>query len=103
MSKDPYRYFRIEAREILDALGQGALALETGADGREIVVRLLRTAHTLKGAARVVKLPAVAETAHAIEDLLSPFRDAAGAVPKETAGALLRLVDQIGTALSVLG
>ena len=26
--KDPYRYFRIEARELLDQLGRGTLALE---------------------------------------------------------------------------
>ena len=30
---DPYRYFRGEARELLDSLQAGALQLEKGADG----------------------------------------------------------------------
>ena len=43
-----------------------------------LVQRLLRLAHTLKGAARVVKQPEIADRAHAIEDALSPFRESAG-------------------------
>jgi two-component system chemotaxis sensor kinase CheA len=54
MTKDPYRYFRIEAQELVEGLGQGLLELEKGADP-ELVRRLLRHAHTFKGAARVVR------------------------------------------------
>ncbi|HEX2009630.1 MAG TPA: Hpt domain-containing protein [Roseateles sp.] len=75
MSKDPHRYFRIEARELLDQLGAGLLALEQeGSEGVAIVAQLLRQAHTLKGAARVVRLPDIADQAHAQEDLLAPLR-----------------------------
>ena len=84
MAKDPYRYFRIEARELVVGLHQGVLELEKGAPAKEATAGLLRLAHTLKGAARVVKLVGVAELAHAIEDALAPFREGQRAVPHET-------------------
>ena len=39
MAQDPYRYFRVEARELCDELTRGALALEKGAAGGEMVDR----------------------------------------------------------------
>src|SRR5687768_3257578 len=51
MARDPYKYFRVEAHELLEQLGQGALELEKGAPAPDAVARLLRLAHTLKGAA----------------------------------------------------
>ncbi len=73
-AKDPYRYFRVEGRELHGGLAEGALALEKGG-GAEAVQRLLRLAHTLKGAARVVRQTGIADEAHAIEELLAPLRD----------------------------
>ena len=67
MAGDPYKYFRIEARELLDGLARGILDLEKGAGGADGVARLLRYAHTLKGAARVVKQPEIADRAHAFD------------------------------------
>ena len=76
MAQDPYKYFRVEARELLDGLGRGVLELEKGAGATETGRRMLRLAHTLKGAARVVKQPPIAELAHAIEDVLVPYASA---------------------------
>ena len=51
---DPYKYFRIEAREILDGLTRGLLDLEKqGGESEELIGECFRLAHTLKGAARV--------------------------------------------------
>jgi two-component system, chemotaxis family, sensor kinase CheA len=100
MAKDPYKYFRIEAREIVDGLKQGALDLEK-APSAEIVGRLLRLAHTLKGAARVVKLPAIAEQAHGVEDVLEPHR-ASGEVPHATIDTILRVLDRVSEAVIAL-
>jgi two-component system chemotaxis sensor kinase CheA len=94
MNADPYRYFRLEAREILDQCGAAVLALEKSGDIGE-VQRLLRLAHTLKGAARIVKQPAIADGAHAIEDVLEPFRDGARAVSRDSIDAVLRQLDAI--------
>lgn len=96
MSADPYRYFRVEARELLEQLGKGVLELEKGAPAPELAPQLLRFAHTLKGAARVVKQREIAELAHAMEDLLGPLRECAGPVPGERISEALRLIDAIG-------
>ncbi len=100
MNKDPYRYFRIEARELLEGLGSSVLALEKAPSDKDVIGRLLRLAHTLKGASRVVKLAAIAQDAHAIEDVLAPFRDAATPVPQAGLNRLLELVDGIGARIA---
>ncbi len=103
MTKDPYKYFRIEARELLEGMTQGVLELEHGSAGPDRVASLLRLAHTLKGASRVVKQPAIAELAHSMESVLAPHRNGPSAVPKESVGELLRLADGIAASLAALG
>lgn len=103
MTRDPYKYFRVEAREILDELGKGMLDLEKGTAAPELVPRLLRLAHTLKGAARVVKQPEIADQAHAMEDALAMLRDRTGAPAREPIDAVLMIVDRIGALVGALG
>lgn len=95
MSKDPYKYFRLEARELLTQLGAGVLELERKGNSDNQVQRLLRLAHTLKGASRVVKLVNIADLAHEVEDILSPVRAQEGAVPRELIELLLARLDAI--------
>ncbi len=95
MTSDPYRYFRVEAHELLDRLGQGVLNLEKGAPTAQLVQELLRHAHTLKGAARVVKQPTIAEEAHAIEDALAPLRAGGVAASRPDIDGILGHLDQI--------
>lgn len=102
MATDPYKYFRVEARELLDGLTEGVHELERGNADRERVNSLLRLAHTLKGAARVVKQPAMAELAHRIEEILAPFRDDSRAIPEHDARTMLQMLDQIGSGLAAL-
>ena len=103
MTRDPYRYFRTEARELLAQLSQGVLDLEKSAAGQpELVQRLLRVAHTLKGAARVVKQKGIADAAHAIEGLLGPLRDQASGVTRELTDGLLAQIDVISRQLAAL-
>jgi two-component system chemotaxis sensor kinase CheA len=89
MPKDPYRFFRIELREILDSLNRGALEIEKGGRDPGAVAALLRGLHTLKGAARVVRLKPLAELAHAGESLLAPHRGDPSSLGTD-AGARLR-------------
>jgi two-component system chemotaxis sensor kinase CheA len=102
MAQDPYRYFRPEARNLLDQFAQGVLDLENGGSGDGAVKRLLRLAHTLKGAARVVRQAGIAERAHAIEDALEPFRDCADGVGRTTIDGVLEHLDEIGRQLAGL-
>lgn len=92
MSEDLYKYFRIEAREILAALGKELLRVEREGSSREAIGQLLRLAHTLKGAARVVKQFAIAEMAHTLEEHLAVHREGTP-VSKERLEAMLHLVD----------
>lgn len=94
MTADPYRYFRIEARELIDQLAKAVLDLEKGTEPG-LIARLLRLAHTLKGAARVVRQAEIADHTHAIEEVLAPFRETTLPVPRERIEALLGLLDRI--------
>jgi two-component system chemotaxis sensor kinase CheA len=99
---DPYRYFRIEARELIDELIAGLAGLGRGESATDLVGGLLRHTHTLKGAARVVGLPGIADHTHALEGLLEPFRAVATGVPSETLEEMLGLIDEIGDLLRAL-
>jgi two-component system chemotaxis sensor kinase CheA len=102
MARDPYKYFRVEARELLDQLGQGALDLEKGVPAPDAVARLLRLAHTLKGAAGVVRQREIGNRAHALEDALTLVRDSSSPVPRDRIDLVLTLLDDIGNRVALL-
>lgn len=104
MATDPYRYFRIEARELLDQLARGLLALERedSEAAAATVALLLRLAHTFKGAAHVVRLPQLAEGAHALEELLSPLREPGHRPEPGRIEALLAQLDALESGLAAL-
>jgi two-component system, chemotaxis family, sensor kinase CheA len=102
VAADPYRYFRLEVRELLDQCAQSMLELEKGGSGAELVQRLLRLMHTLKGAARVVRQAEIADLAHAVEDVLAPFRDAATGVTRDEISPILGHLDEIDGRLRML-
>jgi two-component system chemotaxis sensor kinase CheA len=102
VANDPYKYFRIEARELCEQLSAGALELEKGTGGEALVSRLLRLAHTLKGAARVVKQREIADLAHGIEDALEPFRQGEPLSSRAPIDLVLAKLDAVNALLSVL-
>jgi two-component system chemotaxis sensor kinase CheA len=102
VARDPYEYFRVEAREILDGLGRGVLQIEKGAPP-DVAAGLLRLAHTLKGAARVVRQKTIAEHAHAIEEALAPLREPGAVVARPRIDQVLKLLDSIAVEVSALG
>jgi two-component system, chemotaxis family, sensor kinase CheA len=100
--RDPYRYFRIEARELLDQLTAGTLELEKR-NTPELIGSLLRQAHTLKGAARVVRQKDIADQAHKIEDVLTPARTSGAPLSATEVSTILQLLDAANVALAGLG
>ena len=62
--------FRMEAEERLAVLSQGLVALEGTGARAEVIEPLMRAAHSLKGAARIVGLGTAVRVAHAMEDCL---------------------------------
>lgn len=102
MAGDPYKYFRVEARELLDVLGRGALDLEKAPPSADLMARLLRAAHTLKGAARVVKQGRIADHAHRLEDVFTGLRDQAVRPSREDINGVLGVLDEISACVATL-
>lgn len=102
MAKDTLRYFRQEASELLEQLSGGLLELEAEWSAATAGA-LLRHAHTLKGAARVVKLSELAEQVHSLEDLLENFRHSRPDDPSGLISQALRWLDRIQLSLTQLG
>jgi two-component system chemotaxis sensor kinase CheA len=102
MTKDRYKYFRIEVRELLEGLNRSVLELEKGGSSKDCVARILRLAHTLKGAARVVKQTAIANLAHSIEDVFTEYRERDAEVSQERLNQALGLLDAIAKEVASL-
>ncbi len=102
MSKDPYKYFRVEARELCAEIGKAVLALEKELPSPARVAHLLRLAHTLKGAARVVRQREIADHAHALEDALAPHRETGGPLSRSSIDEVLVLIDKIDGRVAAL-
>jgi two-component system chemotaxis sensor kinase CheA len=102
MADDPYKYFRVEARELVDELVKGILGLDKGDLTASSVAGILRHTHTLKGAARVVKQPEIADHAHAIEEALDPHRESTEPVPQACLEIVLGFVDAIRSRVAAL-
>jgi two-component system chemotaxis sensor kinase CheA len=99
---DLYRYFRIEARELVDELASGLVGLSQGGSTADLVGLVLRHAHTLKGAARVVSQAGIADRAHALEELLEPYRGSTDLVADEPLLQMQALVDEISAEVETL-
>jgi two-component system chemotaxis sensor kinase CheA len=64
-----------EARDHLRKVQDGLSALESDPSDQETVNAIFRSAHTIKGSSRMLKLVAITETAHKVEDVLGAVRD----------------------------
>jgi two-component system, chemotaxis family, sensor kinase CheA len=99
---DVYRYFRIEAHELIDEMTAGLTGLRRGGGTAGLVAALLRHAHTLKGAARVVARTGIADRTHELETLLEPHRGSDAPVDEPALHRLFELVDGIAAELALL-
>jgi two-component system chemotaxis sensor kinase CheA len=91
-----FKYFLIEAAELLADSTRVLLALEKAPGDRGLLKDLFRYLHTLKGAASLVKLPAISGFAHAIEDYLAPFRNPEVVISADNVTRLLDAVTLLG-------
>jgi two-component system sensor histidine kinase and response regulator WspE len=85
--------FRMEAEERLAVLSQGLVALEAGQADAAALEELMRAAHSLKGAARVVGLDPAVAIAHAMEDCLVAAQKGQITLAGSSVDVLLRGVD----------
>lgn len=94
--------FLDEARELLQALEAGLMDLEARRGDREHLDRTFRAAHTLKGAAGMVGLRAIAEFTHAVEAVLDKIRSGSLEVTPGAITLLLRSRDHLGAAIEAV-
>ena len=91
--------FRLEAQEHLARLNQGFLGLEQRPDDRELINELFRSAHSLKGTARLMGFPRVGDAAHALEDVLESLRSRRREVTAALCDELLQGADRLAQLL----
>jgi two-component system sensor histidine kinase and response regulator WspE len=94
--------FRIEAEQQTAALTAGLLELERTPPTPLQFETLMRAAHSLKGAARIINLQTVSRVAHAIEDCFVAAQQGKLQVSKSLVDLLLKGVDLLA-ALSKTG
>lgn len=87
--------FRIEVDSQGAILSEGLLALEQGQVGPERLEAMMRAAHSLKGAARLVGVEPVVRLAHAMEDVFVAAQKGEVAIASDQTDVLLRTMDTI--------
>ncbi len=91
-----------EARDHLGRLEQGFAALDTGNADAEAVNAIFRSAHTIKGSSRMLRLMSISETAHKLEDVLGALREGSLAYSPALGQVLYRASDQLGAMVEQL-
>jgi two-component system sensor histidine kinase and response regulator WspE len=85
--------FRVEAENQTAILTSGLLELERGKAGPQLLETLMRAAHSLKGAARIVNVQSVVRVAHAMEDCFVATQERKLQLHQSEIDILLRGVD----------
>lgn len=91
-----------EARDHIRQLSSGVALLEEGRSDAEVVNAVFRSAHTIKGSSRMLKLMPISETAHRLEDVLGALRDGAIEVTPLLAQRLYQAIDAIAAMVESL-
>ena len=87
--------FLLESHEGLDHMDQDLLALERDPDSPEVIARIFRVMHTVKGTCGFLGFGKTEAVAHAAETLLGGLRDGEFLVTPEIVTALLSAGDAI--------
>jgi two-component system sensor histidine kinase and response regulator WspE len=87
--------FRAELETHLPALNEGLLALEKDARDPKRLEALMRAAHSVKGAARIVGLDDAVQVAHVMEDCFVAAQKGTLTITSEAIDVLLRGVDAL--------
>jgi two-component system sensor histidine kinase and response regulator WspE len=89
--------FRLEAESQTGVLSAGVLAIEELEKSPETIESMMRAAHSLKGAARIVGLEPAVQVAHALEDVFVAAGKGHLRVRPDHADVLLAAIDFLGS------
>lgn len=93
--------FRMEAESHCSTLVDELLILESNPADPDALAALMRAAHSIKGAARIVNFDILVELTHAMEDIFSSAQDGSIVLNSSDIDTLLAGVDLIGTITGV--
>ena len=85
--------FRMEAETQAAVLSNGLLELEADPNNLQRIEELMRAAHSLKGAARIVDLHSIVQLTHAMEDHLVGIQEGKHPATSSTADVLFECLD----------
>jgi two-component system chemotaxis sensor kinase CheA len=100
---DLIQAFTEEAAELVEAFEQGLLDLEQTPDDAEVLNRIFRSAHTIKGNSAMLGFSDVAHFTHSLEDVLDRMRKGRLRVTRAGMNLLLRSLDMLKLKLKALG
>ena len=84
-----------EAREHLGQLSNGLSELAADGAKQDTINAIFRSAHTIKGSARMLKLMPISDTAHHLEDVLGALREGSIRFSADLGSVLYRAVDAL--------
>src|SRR6185436_8279368 len=92
--------FLMESHENLDQIDRDLVALEQEPDSRDLISRIFRAIHTIKGTSGFLAFSRLEKLAHAGESLLSKLRDGVMPVTPSTITTLLSTIDGVRSLLA---
>ncbi|MDT9633139.1 chemotaxis protein CheA [Pseudomonas sp. JV449] len=87
--------FIVEARELLQAMEQSLLQLESEPGDQDAIGAIFRAAHTIKGSAGLFGLASIVGFTHIVEDVLDRLREGSVAVDAALIALLLKCGDHM--------
>ena len=75
ISNDITESYVSEVKELLESAQKDIIALKSNEDNSEILSRLLRNLHTIKGNSRMLGFTTIEKLTHAIEDIYKSIKD----------------------------
>lgn len=94
--------FLEECRELLQAMEEGLLNLESNPDDKEAIGAVFRAAHTIKGSSGLFGLDDIVAFTHVAENLLDKVRAGSVAINANLIAVLLEAGDHIGALVEQL-
>ena len=96
-SQDPalLQEFLIESEELLEGMNQDLVALEQAPDDTELLNRIFRALHTIKGTSGFLNFDPVVRLSHRAEDVLNTLRRSEVEFSRRIMDALLAARDQL--------
>lgn len=95
--------FLVETSELLDKVSEDLMTIENAPDDIELLNRIFRSFHTIKGTSSFMGVDKITEITHHAEDILNKLRKSEFLVTREIIDVLLEVHDWINLLMNSLG